>query len=258
MSEVVNGRKLRDIVILSGRYIKKDPESYLAFRKKINVEPLVITDVKCKGKFIYFLTNSDWSIWNTLGMSGGWSPNDEHPHARVKFLLEDSIVCFNDTRNFGTLKFVNDEKKLQKKLKSLGTDILAEEIPFDIFKNKIMYYNGKTLPEILMDQSLFSGIGNYLKAESLYLAKLSPHRYAYTLTDEEIESLRKATHSIIRESYRSGGSTLRTYADFNGAPGNFSDRFMVYKQKVDPQGNPVIKEETKDKRVTHWVPNIQK
>jgi len=31
----------------------------------------------------------------------------------------------------------------------------------------------------------------------------------------------------------------------------------VYNQKTDLHGNPVIKEQTKDKRTTHWVPNIQ-
>ena len=253
------GRQIAQIDFLSGRYTKKEPDGFSEFQKEMKSESLIIQEVRCKGKFIYFTTNTDWTIWNTLGMSGGWSPNQDHNHARVKFTFSDDfMICFNDTRNFGTLKFVNSKEGLKKKLDSLGLDVLDEVVPFEKFHGRLMHHKMKTLPEILMDQKLFSGIGNYIKAEALYLAKLSPHRKAYTLSDAEVELLRRAVHSIIRESYRSGGSTLRTYSDFNGTPGTFADRFMVYGQKKDPEGNPVIKEQTKDKRTTHWVPRIQK
>ena len=37
-----------------------------------------IESVNCKGKFIYFLfENSEFSMWNTLGMSGWWINKDE-------------------------------------------------------------------------------------------------------------------------------------------------------------------------------------
>lgn len=262
MSEAISGRILDDVEIISGRYTKKSPDGIDRF---LASAPHKITAVRCKGKFIYMLTDSDWSIWSTLGMSGSWmhlshnyNENKKIKHLRLKFSLEDYDIYFKDMRNFGTIKFVDDREKLDKKLNSLGIDILSEDMSDELFIKKLKNNFNKTLPEILMNQKIVSGIGNYIKAESLYLAKLSPHRKAGSLSDNEASTLNRAIHSVIRESYKSGGSTFKTYSDFNGGGGNFSDRFMVYGRKVDPIGYGVIKEETKDKRVTHWVPQIQK
>lgn len=256
MAPLIEGKSLVHIDYLSGRYLKKLPEGNIEFLK---ATPLKITKVKCKGKFIYFKTDSEWSIWNTLGMSGGWTDNAFIEHIRASLNFQDgSCVYFRDIRNFGTLKFVNSKMELTKKLLSLGPDILTEDVPDNLFRSKIKNRYNKTLPEILMDQSFVAGVGNYIKAEALYLAKLSPHRKGGSLTDEEIVRLNKAITYVVRESYKSGGSTIKTYADFNGDVGTFTDRFMVYGRKKDPQGNAVVKDETLDKRTTHWVPKIQK
>jgi DNA-formamidopyrimidine glycosylase len=253
------GKTLTNIEILTGRYTKELPEGLLEFQQAL---PLEIMYIKCKGKFIYFLTRSDWSIWNTLGMSGSWIKTDsldpEEEHLRVRFTFADGyVVYFRDMRNFGTLKFCPTPSELARKLKTLGPDVLSEEVSDQLFKDRIKKFAKKTLPEVLMDQKVISGVGNYIKAEALYLAKLSPHRLINSLTDDEIFTLNKAIKCIIRESYRTGGSTFRTYADFNGQVGNFSSRFMVYGQDKDPLGNDVTTEETRDGRTTHWVPKVQ-
>ena len=63
---------------------------------------------------------------------------------------------------------------------------------------------------------------------------------------------------MLRESFRSGGATIRTYENFDGSLGQYTQKFLVYNQKKDPIGNVVIKEKTSDGRTTHWVPEIQK
>ena len=108
-----------------------------------------------------------------------------------------------------------------------------------------------------MDQSIIAGVGNYLKAEILYASKISPHRICESLTDKDIFRICANTNRIMRISYESGGATILTYKDEDGKPGTFSRRFMVYNQASDPLGNQVVRETTKDKRTTHWVPSIQ-
>jgi formamidopyrimidine-DNA glycosylase len=260
MSKVLVGKTLTNIQILTGRYAKKSPDGFDQFLKAL---PVKITDVKCKGKFIYFLTDGGWNIWNTLGMSGSWLKKEsavsdpESLHLRLAMTLDGESIYFKDVRNFGTIKFSNSKSELDEKLNSLGPDILIEDIPDSIFKSRLKKYGKKTLPEVLMDQSVISGVGNYIKAEALYLSKLSPHRIVSSLSDEEFSMLNKAISNIIRESYNTGGSTFRTYADFNGEVGTFSSYFMVYGQDKDPLGNEVKREETKDGRTTHWVPKVQ-
>ncbi len=261
MSKVLVGKTLTKITILSGRYAKKSPDGLSLFEKSL---PVKITDVQCKGKFIYFLTDGAWNIWNTLGMSGSWIRKEasaidpESMHLRLCFEFEDGyIIHFRDMRNFGTIKFCDSKAELEEKLKTLGPDVLSEDIPDSLFKNRLKKYGKKTLPEVLMNQAVISGVGNYIKAEALYLSKLSPHRVVGSLSDQELSLLNKAVCDITRESYRTGGSTFRTYADFNGEVGSFSSRFMVYGQDKDPLGNEVKREETRDGRTTHWVPKVQ-
>ena len=61
----------------------------------------------------------------------------------------------------------------------------------------------------------------------------------------------------MRESYESGGATIKTYAGFDDEPGDYSRRFLVYSQKTDPDGREILKEETSDSRSTYWVPEVQ-
>ena len=59
-------------------------------------------------------------------------------------------------------------------------------------------------------------------------------------------------------SYKLGGATIKDYRQPDGKEGTFSRRFAVYNCKTDPKNNIIIKETTKDKRSTYWVPEIQK
>jgi formamidopyrimidine-DNA glycosylase len=61
----------------------------------------------------------------------------------------------------------------------------------------------------------------------------------------------------MKESFKSGGATIRSYKNFNGEDGEYSRRFLVYNQKADPDGNEVIREMTEDQRTTHWCPSVQ-
>ena len=108
-----------------------------------------------------------------------------------------------------------------------------------------------------MDQSVVSGVGNYVKAEALYLSKISPHRLVSSLTDIDLQNLNLATRSVLVNSFESGGATIQSYRSFYGEVGDATQRFAVYGRKTDPEGREIIKEQTKDGRTTHWVPQVQ-
>ena len=109
-----------------------------------------------------------------------------------------------------------------------------------------------------MNQKLFSGIGNYLKSEILYACKLSPHRLASSLTETDIKNIYTNSKKIAKESYNQGGASVRDFSNIYDEKGMYTNILKVYFQKEDPNGNKVVKETTKDKRTTHWVPEIQK
>ena len=112
------GKMIEEIKILSGRYTKaKGPFS--GYDKMLE-RMLIVSEVLCKGKFIYFKFQDGTSLWSTLGMSAAWQKK-ETKHSRVYIKTNyGNEVFFNDIRNFGTLKYVETEADLSKKLKTLG------------------------------------------------------------------------------------------------------------------------------------------
>tara|TARA_B100000282_G_scaffold21415_1_gene14207 strand:- start:736 stop:1542 length:807 start_codon:yes stop_codon:yes gene_type:complete len=255
LNKQLSGKFISEIKILSGRYQKHGSfDGYEKMTKKM----LVISEVCCKGKFIYFKFQDGSSLWCTLGMSAAWQKKEtKHSRFHIKTNYGNEVY-FNDIRNFGTLKYVESEKELNDKLNTLGPDVLSSYVDTELFKSRLDKKPKWSIAKALMNQTVVSGIGNYLKAEILYAAKISPHRLCKDLTIEEIKLISEKSFEITNASYQSGGATILSYRDENNEKGLYSRRFAVYNHKTDPKGNKVIKETTTDKRSTYWVPEIQK
>lgn len=87
--------------------------------------------------------------------------------------------------------------------------------------------------QVISDQSNFAGIGNYLRSEIMYAAKINPFKISGNLTDDELKIIKNKLFSLPRRVYDKNGSSEYTNL------GEF--QFKVYKQKFDPYGNPVYK-----------------
>lgn len=254
LARAISGKTVVEANILSGRYKKKLPSGW----DHLNNLPLRVVGAGVHGKFLYWLCDNETFFYSTLGMTGSWN-NKAKKNARLEFKFSDgSAVYYNDTRNFGTFKVVKGKQNLIDKLKSLGPDMLAEDVSDETFISRLRKKSSWGITKVLMDQSVVCGVGNYLKSDSLWLAKINPHKTVSDLTDGELSILNRSIKKIIRESYNSGGATIRSYAGFDEEEGQYGRRFLVYGQDQDPDGNDVIREETADKRNTHWVPEVQK
>jgi formamidopyrimidine-DNA glycosylase len=108
-----------------------------------------------------------------------------------------------------------------------------------------------------MNQKIFAGVGNYIRAEALYLNKTSPWAKSFILNEDQVAQLCDSIHKIMEESYNHQGATISTYKDAYGAEGKYTSCFKVYGKKIDPNGYKIIKEESPDGRTIHWCPQIQ-
>jgi DNA-formamidopyrimidine glycosylase len=265
-----------------GRYVKAAPVGFEDFVNDIReMGGCEVQEVNVKGKFMWWrvvfydpghmFKTKTWWIHCTYGMSGQWS-NDETNHTAFGIYFNETgspvdeegnfvqpkALYFNDSRHYGTLKFVKDRDQHYKKLESLGPDMLSDPPDLDTFKERFMGKGHLTIAEALMNQSIVSGVGNYIKAEALYLAEISPHRLVRDmLPHSDYRRLREQIINVMRASYVNAGATFRSYRNPDGSEGDAQRRFVVYGHKTDPNGLPVVKEQTKDGRTTHWVPAIQ-
>lgn len=253
LARKVRSRVCKKITPVTGRYTKKDIPGIDCFRES------KVTGVGVKGKLIFWIFNNETFLLNTLGMSGTWSSDANHKHARVRFDFETGDpVFFVDTRNFGTLKLVEGKSALISKLNTLGPDMLNEDVSYEDFSAALDKKKHWTIAKALMNQSIVCGVGNYVKAEALYRAEISPHRIVGSLSTAEMKALNVCCQIVLRQAYNGRGASIRSYRDADGNSGNATLQFMVYGKKQDPLGKEIVREKTDDGRTTHWVPSVQK
>ena len=252
----IENREVVRAEVLGGKWLKKPLPGLAEIQQLL---PLRVQRVGVKGKLIYVeLTDGVW-MWNTLGMSGGWrDQRGKHAH----FVLEigdGTEVFFEDIRRFGNISFATEEV-IQEKLKALGPDMLNENVLPAVFLSSICRGSRSNwnICKALMDQKVMCGVGNYIKSEALYRARINPWSRVGEISEVKLLELHDWICKIIRRSYEQGGATLQTYTDMDSNHGNFVFEFEVYRKTHDPHGHEVIREETPDKRTTHWVPEIQK
>jgi formamidopyrimidine-DNA glycosylase len=208
----------------------------------------------------------------TYGMTGQWhaiSPRSEDPnHSVVRMTFHqpgmpshltptvDDYV-FTDQRHMGTVS-VLDYKEFHKKLNTLGPDMLRSPPDVEVFAKRLLKNPNKTICEVLMDQSIISGIGNYVKAETLYAARVSPNRIVCDLTPQEFADLRNAAHGVMTASVHFGGASFRNHVNVDNREGDAYQHLQIYGKKKCPEGHIVLRNETRDKRTTHWCSSCQK
>jgi formamidopyrimidine-DNA glycosylase len=262
LEKELHGAILKNIIFeSSGKYRDKVPERFRQFEEQL---PVKIENVKCKGKFIYFEFYSSkelihFYMGNSLGMTGVWKKKDgKEKHLCMTLDTNKGIFEFVDQRHFGCIHFFLDHPSLEKKLNTIGPDFLNSHISEKSFIEIYRKKEKKNIVLALMDQSLVSGIGNYIKSEVLYRARISPHRTIGDLDNEELSKLYRAIGKVMDSSYKHDGMSQENYVTLEGEKGEYVNYLQVYRKKKDPKGNTVVQEKTKDKRTTFWVPVLQK
>jgi len=248
----------------NGRYRKKGPDNCIPFGDSL---PLKVMKVENKGKLIFFTFTDgkkEFYMLNTLGMSGVWhKQTGKHTcfvfeYSSSKEGVKKEKIYFIDQRHFGTIKFLTSKEDLEKKLKDIGPDMLNDsKMSLELFKERMMKYKHWNLVKALMCQKIISGIGNYLKSESLYHAKISPLLKVEDLSEDQFYQLYQSIRLKIVSSYNDGGVSVKNFSDIDDKKGQYHFSFEVYGKKEDKFGNKVERVVLADKRSTFYVPKIQ-
>jgi formamidopyrimidine-DNA glycosylase len=252
------GVTLTNIEIYAGRYKTHGP--FKNYNKLIEELPLKIKSVNAYGKFIWFeFENSNLTLWNTLGMTG-WFQMEEDKHNNVGLHYtkngKNKILYFNDYRNFGT--FMADTKEnLDKKLKTFGLDILDKKDNTELFL-KLVKKSKKTICEILLNQKIVAGSGNYLRADALYLAKMNPFLKPKEISDDNLKTLYSCLRQLAWYHYdEDQGKKLgiiKKNINFN----LITDRiFFVYSQKKDIQGFDVYRKDINGRTIHYSTTQVE-
>ncbi len=157
----------------------------------------------------------------------------KHDHVVLETDAPARIV-FTDHRRFGLMALIATGSLNQDRLfKDIGIEPLSKDFDAAYLAKAL---DGKKTPikSALLDQRVVAGLGNIYVCEALFLAHLSPKRFAGTVRKEEIAGLVRAIKTVLKHAIAAGGSTLRDHAQATGDPGNFQHHFRVYGREGKP------------------------
>lgn len=171
----------------------------------------------------------------SMGMSGNWiyirkdAPQLEKAfkHAHIRFqTTKGNWLLMHDVRRFAKWKWSESWGA------GRGACPLTEFNEFQYNLITRWYVDklfNKPLSEVMMNQSAFNGVGNYLRAEILYRLDINPFQPANLLTIDELHNLIKTTHHCIQDAYVLGGGQLKDWQNPMGVtPTSFNEWMMCY------------------------------
>jgi formamidopyrimidine-DNA glycosylase len=204
--------------------------------------------------------NDAASLLVHLGMTGQLAPSaaqipfDKHTH--VSLTLDDGReLRYTDPRRFGRMAYLTGEP-LAKELAAFGADPL--EVSVAEFDERVRFRNSR-IKALLLDQSVFRGVGNIYADESLWRAKIHPARVGSKLSPKEAATLRKVLQDILNRAIVMRGSSVSDFLDANGEPGEYQRHHRAYGR----EGKPCYRCRTPIRRVivagrsSHFCPKCQ-
>jgi formamidopyrimidine-DNA glycosylase len=198
-----------------------------------------LTSAHRRGKFLWAETDDGPDLGLHLGMAGHIVV-DEPPAPRAwdRFALEfadGGRLALRDKRRLGRAVLAPD-------FSHVGPD--AAEVGRDAFRARVGRGTAP-LKARLLDQGVIAGVGNLLADETLWRAKLSPHRPANELSTEELDRLRRMMRAATRDAIRNGGV--------------HTGRFMPYRVRggTCPRCGTPLALDTVGGRTTLWCPTCQ-
>lgn len=87
----------------------------------------------------------------------------------------------------------------------LGPEVLADGVTPAVLAKRLATFPRRNLATALLDQGVLAGLGNYLRADILFVARLSPQLRMGELTTAQLNKLAKVVHQLTWRSVRHDG-----------------------------------------------------
>jgi len=205
-----------------------------------------ICRVFCKGKHIFLEFSTEQFLQNHLLMRGKWRTIKGRllllpSEMWLALEVHNTTVCNVN----GQVLRVLDADGLQSQLHALGPDVMSSECTREHMIHGIRQHD-TAIGELLLNQSVLSGIGNVAKSESLFLAGVHPQAAASALASQKLACLTEFIRYVMWESYHAGGRwTHRVYRRYGMKCYECGNRIVMIRQG-------------KQRRSTYFCPSCQR
>jgi len=238
LNKTVRGKKIVEIsTSYNGPFDKnrdeiKNPKFFTLFRKKVKNQKILKAERKAKNILIHLSGGN--TILTHMKMTGYffYNPPEHAPFIRLIFTLDNGKkLALSDMRKFAKVTLV-PTKKLDTSLhlKNLGPEPLHKNFTYQIFKLQLLKRPKGKIKQVLMDQSLISGIGNIYSDEILWRAGVHPLSHPNKIPEKNLQEMFKATKETLRKGIDFGGDSMSDYRNIEGEKGKFQNHHRAYQK----------------------------
>ncbi|MBK7896559.1 MAG: endonuclease VIII [Anaerolineaceae bacterium] len=229
---------------------------------------VVVTAVQARGKAMLTRFANGYNIYSHNQLYGQWLVRDAHDFPDTNRQLR--LAIHNEAKS-ALLYSASDIAVLQDGeldshpfLSKLGPDLLDEAVTVPQVAERFAadQFRRRRLTALLLDQGFLAGLGNYLRSEVLFVARVHPSLRPMDCTDEQIGALAEAAVSLTRQSYQTRGITndLTLAHKLKEEGQSYRDyRFWVFDRdgrSCYNCGTPIIKETIGGRRL-YYCPTCQ-
>ncbi len=168
--------------------------------------------VRAHGKNLFIDFANDWTLYTHMMMWGAW-----HIYAQSEPWRREARkarVVFETTTHCAVLfsapvcQLLHTSELATHQTSALGPDLLSESFGAaerSEIRRRLQAQGNASIGEAIMNQTVMAGIGNILKSEILFAARIHPERPAASLSDEEFERLIATSQDMMHRAYDTNG-----------------------------------------------------
>lgn len=200
----------------------------------------IVESVSARSKAMLTRFSTGDVLYSHNQLYGEWVVDrpDEPLRARaIRLVLETPAqrAVLYSTTDFAWLR--HGEEDAHPYIAKLGPEVLDEATTARDIAARLVQFPRRRIAEALLDQQVLAGLGNYLRSEIAFVAKLNPWRRLGELGDTERHRLARAVHDVTHRSFRTDGVCVpmalyraqrQQGADFESA------RFFVFDRAQQP------------------------
>jgi len=201
---------------LAGRVVTRFESVFPALNRIDADHPIAgrtIDSITARGKHLLIAFSGDLVLRTHMRMNGSWhlypaGAKWRRPARDMRVLVATQAavaVGFNiPVAEFLTAKAMTRHSELS----ALGPDLLAEVVDIEEIRRRMRTHLDDTVAEALLNQRVAAGIGNVLKSETLFVARVNPFARVSELDDETLRRVIEAAVELMRLSVSERGLTF--------------------------------------------------
>ena len=226
-----------------------------------------ITRVDTKGKGMLIRFDNGLSIYSHNQLYGKWEIRQAYDYPETKRQLR---LAIHNKNKSALLYSASDIEVLDEEaiavhpfLSRLGLDVLDSQTTIEKVEARLLdkSFRRRRFTSLFLDQRFLAGLGNYLRSEILFVARVHPTLRPIDCEDR-ISALAKAALEVPQQSYQTEGITndLKLVEKLKKQGYERKDyRFWVFNREERPCyvcGTSIIKEMSGGRRY-YFCPNCQ-